>query len=532
MPGNDPNDNGAQETVQHADPGTAALQQVQAMQKLMETQMEMMRMQMQQQQQQNTANAAAATAAAAAATNATAPTNNTMATPAMVKNVKVPEGRHDMNPNEFRTFAKDCRDYKKLTSYTDEQIVLQIRMNMDTELKRAVDVNINTAWDAYTVEEAITAVQGLLKNRNKPVVYRKEFDRTTQGQGEDFKTFITKLKAVAADCDFVCPHSKDHCLIEYHLINKIRSGVFDTTLQQELLQKEETLNTLKLISDYCENYESAKTDQEKLASAASAISPIHTDELAGEAWLAAMSAYKRGKKHPETKKPGTCFNCGSDWPHPGGKESCPARGHTCNKCKKPNHFESVCKQRKKEISAMIIGAIHRLNSMSKQKTKSLPKLMVDMTGHNKIDVKTEVVADTGAEVTAGGEEHLTQLGLKVEDLKPPDQELQHAGGKALQILGSYPIKIKHNNEVIDDEIYFAKGIRNIYLSCDSCIGIHLVHKDFPNVNVTETPLQINTNTSSTRESSTTNTGQAKTSSISNKRVLPCAATEENIPEIE
>ena len=75
-----------------------------------------------------------------------------MAMPAIVKNVKVPEGRHDMNPNEFRTFSKDCRDYKKLTKYSDEQIVLQVRLNMDTELKRAIDVNIKDAWDAYTVE--------------------------------------------------------------------------------------------------------------------------------------------------------------------------------------------------------------------------------------------------------------------------------------------------------------------------------------------------------------------------------------------
>ena len=103
-------------------------QQVEAMQKLMDTQLQMMQLQIQQQQlQQQTANSA----------------NITTATPvsSIVKNVKVPEGRLDMNPNEFRTFSKDCRDYKKLTNYSDEQIVLQVRMNMDADLKRSVDVN-------------------------------------------------------------------------------------------------------------------------------------------------------------------------------------------------------------------------------------------------------------------------------------------------------------------------------------------------------------------------------------------------------
>ena len=80
-----------------------------------------------------------------------------------------------MNPNEFRTYSKDCRDYKKLTKYSDDQIVLQIRMNMDSDLKRAVDVNFKDDWDTYTVEVAIDKIGTLLKSKNTPVVYRKEF---------------------------------------------------------------------------------------------------------------------------------------------------------------------------------------------------------------------------------------------------------------------------------------------------------------------------------------------------------------------
>ena len=179
-------------------------QQMETMQKLMETQMQMMQLQMQQQQQRN------------------GNPNNTTATPvSIVKNVKVPEGHLDMNPNEFRTYSKDCRDYKKLTGYSDAQIVLQIRMNMDSDLKRAVDVNFKDEWDGYTVEVAIKKIGTLLKSKNNPVVYRKEFNGLTQRKGEDIKTFITRLKECANDCNFVCPHEDTHCLTEYHLINRI-----------------------------------------------------------------------------------------------------------------------------------------------------------------------------------------------------------------------------------------------------------------------------------------------------------------------
>ena len=168
------NENNDGETV------TSPQQQMQAMQKLMETQMQMMQMQMQQQQQQQQ--------------QQNGNPNDTTATPvAVVKNVKVPEGHLDMNPNEFRTYSKDCRDYKKLTQYSDAQIVLQIRMNMDSDLKRAVDVNFKEAWDGYTVELAIEKIGTLLKSKNTPVVYRKEFDGLTQLQGEDIKTFIKSM---------------------------------------------------------------------------------------------------------------------------------------------------------------------------------------------------------------------------------------------------------------------------------------------------------------------------------------------------
>ena len=52
-----------------------------------------------------------------------------------------------MNPGEFRTYRKDCLDYKKLTQFTNEQVVLQMRLNMDLDLKRAIDINYKDTWN-------------------------------------------------------------------------------------------------------------------------------------------------------------------------------------------------------------------------------------------------------------------------------------------------------------------------------------------------------------------------------------------------
>ena len=58
-----------------------------------------------------------------------------------VKRVTIPSGRYNMNSHELRTYTKDCNDFKKLTACTDEQAVLQMRLNMDEALKQAVDAN-------------------------------------------------------------------------------------------------------------------------------------------------------------------------------------------------------------------------------------------------------------------------------------------------------------------------------------------------------------------------------------------------------
>ena len=181
-----------------------------------------------------------------------------------MKNVKVPECRYDMNPLEFRVFSKDVNDYKHLTELTDEQVVIQIRLNMDNSLKRVIDTNYPN-WNQLSVTDAIEAVGSIVKKSSNPVVFQKEFHSLKQYDHENIKEFITRLRILAVDCDFICPHDQAQDLTEYHIIHQIRCGILDHRLQQELLQRHSTLATLNDIMKYCETYESAKSDSKKLS---------------------------------------------------------------------------------------------------------------------------------------------------------------------------------------------------------------------------------------------------------------------------
>ena len=119
-----------------------------------------------------------------------------------VKQVNESEGRYNMTLQEYRTFKKDCTDYKKLTNYSDEQVVLQMRLDMDGDLKRAIDTNYGNDWDSLLLNEALKAVGKIIHQISNPVVYRKEFDKMHQKENEPICEFVTHLKSCATDCDF------------------------------------------------------------------------------------------------------------------------------------------------------------------------------------------------------------------------------------------------------------------------------------------------------------------------------------------
>ena len=100
------------------------------------------------------------------------------------------------------------------------------------------------------------------------------------------------------DCAFQCPFDDTHDLTDYFLINRIRTGLYDNTLQQEVLRKHDTLTSVDNIVQYCENFESTKKDRMIFnASSSPSVSTIHTDfVLAEEEIVAVVPTYKRQKQ--------------------------------------------------------------------------------------------------------------------------------------------------------------------------------------------------------------------------------------------
>ena len=204
-----------------------------------------------------------------------------------------------MSHSEFRSYKKDCQAYQKLTKRPDNEIVLQLRLSMDADLKRIIDTNYPN-WEGFAVDDAINTVEQIVRETCNPVVYRKQFSELSQLKDEKIHDFHTKLRACAVDCAFQCPYDPDHDLTEYHIMNRIRSAVYDEQLQHEILQKHELLNTLDTLIKYCENFETTKKDSARLKSNTdNNISNVNLgDDITDEEIVAAVSSYSRRKQQP------------------------------------------------------------------------------------------------------------------------------------------------------------------------------------------------------------------------------------------
>lgn len=186
-----------------------------------------------------------------------------------------------------------------------------------------------------------------------PIFARYQFNNEVQGN-ETIDTFVTRLRLKAQDCDF---QNADEMIRD-----RIVFGTNSPKIREKLINVGKDLTLDKAIQT-SQNYEYAAEQMRQMSTSQADVQLVRKKQRGRKNrdsnWGTNRSGATKGQKQGEgatgyTQQTGQkykqkhaqdskCRNCGYD-SHK-NNEVCPAKGQSCRKCGKLNHFMRVCRSK-------------------------------------------------------------------------------------------------------------------------------------------------------------------------------------------
>ena len=307
-----------------------------------------------------------------------------------------PHGDQSSLSQRWKAWIKRFDTYLIATNITDKkQRRAMLLYQAGPETQEIFETLTDTGEDYATAKEKLETYFSPKKNVDYEVF---QFRQATQQVGETIDQFSTRLRKMAANCEF----HNDEKEIKATIIQNCRSkrlrryALREDLSLTDLITKARSLEISEVHATGME--EKMSTDTTPSDEVINQVKKQHKGKQSSRA-----PTHQRSKPpQPKDSSPSTCNRCGKNWPH--SKQSpCPAKGQTCRECGKPNHFAKMCfSRRKPKQDKNQIKVIEQkddsasssddeyIYSTGKEKSK-IPTVKVTVN-----DVELEMFLDTGA----------------------------------------------------------------------------------------------------------------------------------------
>lgn len=318
---------------------------------------------------------------------------------------QLPHITAQMTLPQFRKLRTDWQVFKQITQLTGTLLNAQLYSSCDESVQNSI-LNTNSEFLELPEMEFLKLIEKIVTQRSNPTVYRMSFTSVTQTPEETIQQYLLRIKSIAPDCEFTCPNC-NHDLQSLNVKDQFVRGLFNETLQAEILCKADQLKTLEDVIKYSEAFQSAQRDQHQLQKSPEVMA------------VRAQQEYKPQRFKPQNAqtqfKP--CQGCSSKSHGQADRpKKCPAWGKNCHNCGIPNHFAQVCRKSKQttedNTTDTVSSFIAQVDNSDESETfteEIIATVQSCRPQHRNKKAKIKIFPDSGANICLAGMQQLSQL---------------------------------------------------------------------------------------------------------------------------
>ena len=389
----------------------------------------------------------------------------------------------------FARFKQKCQlMYSSVLKDTDDEEKVSYILLWSGEK----GLDIYNSW-TFTKEEdrkkpaiIFERFENQLEPKTSHRIHRYTLQEIRQELGEPVDDFISRLKNLAAKCQF-----RDNAEVEDRVLVQLIWGSRNPDVQKSLISRDKSL-TLAAAIEIARSHEATSKQMKTLAGS----SKSHQEDRS-------IDAIRKEKERE------SCNNCGKQHP----RNKCPAYGTLCRKCGKANHWQLVCRFGKRKqlnqgtkpvfkktihtiedrddddddeiltISTIEVNAMEDTrHSIHETRDEAFATLeIIQPEKKRKINLQCKV--DTGAQsnvlpvrlLRLNTPENFDDEGnLKPEALEKNEAVLSAYGGSIIKQLGTINIPCKYKEKKINCIFYVTDTSGPAILGLKACTALKLV----------------------------------------------------------
>ena len=382
----------------------------------------------------------------------------------------------DSNPaDSWRLFRQKWQNYATITQLQMQPAEYQVALFLHTIGDAALQIyngfTFDTDDDSRSVADILAKFDNFAVGEINECYERFVFHNRNQQQNEPFEQFLTSIRVLVKSCNF-CDACRSSTLRD-----RIILGVIDRDVQETLL-KERNISLERTI-DICRAAENAKSQSKAIRPAeVNTIDKSRNVERRNNAPWRRNQQRQHDPHNPQANSPG-CHYCGGKHQ---SYETCPAKGHNCNFCLKPNHFEKVCR-RKKQADRQVRHIDEDARNSSEEeyawaicnspKNKAARKSPMTAILINNINAK--MMIDTGASVNVMDEATYDKIHRPTLMRHRGPRIMPYGGGTSLNVLGVCDVTLESKSSIQCHRFHVIKGAHGSLIGFTAAQELGLVN---------------------------------------------------------